>query len=355
MACYRQAIVVDARYAPPYNNLGSICFIRGQVSEAVANFRQALALQSPRSSGTMYSLGLAGYAAGTMEEAQACFEKASTLAADGWTADAQACLGVIYFLTDQIDKLKSLLGQVKPGSGGADSAHKLHGYFGYLTDLLRWCVRVPDYVNAGAEPGSLRIIGESHALAWHGLRVSAAGHEYRCTASWVMGCKQWHLANSDTNQYKYQVQRIIRGLLPGAAVVFCFGEIDCRPNEGIWLAFKKGKGSLNELIAKTVDGYLDWLGKQLAGMSVGSVIIQGAPAPGYPLGEVGGESTVFLEMIRAFNERLRNGALAQGWTFLDVYAASSNADGASNQQWHIDGIHLSPDFYRRADEWCLAS
>jgi tetratricopeptide (TPR) repeat protein len=350
VACYRQAIAVDAHYAPSYNNLGSICFVRGQVSEAVACFRQALALQLPRSSGTMYSLGLALYAAGAMGEAQECFEGTLTLAADSWTADAQACLGVIYFLTDQIDKLKSLLGQVKPGLG---SANKLQSYFGYLADLLRWRESGAALTDPVANLDTLHIVGESHALAWHGLRTSVAGRDYRCQSTWILGCKQWHLAKPGENQYKFQVRRALKSLPVGASVVLAFGEIDCRPDEGIWQAFKKGKGSLNELIAKTVDGYLNWLAGELTGKQI-VVTVQGVPAPGYALEGIKPDLSEFLEMIRAFNECLRNGALARGWGFLDVYAATADQDGGSHQRWHLDGIHLSPTFYLQADHWRLA-
>lgn len=350
MVCYRQAISNDPGYAPPYNNLGSICFVRGQNDDAIACFRQALALQNPLSSGTVYSLGLALHAAGNSDEAMHCFEQALSLAADNWTADAQACLAVIYFLQNRIEQLTPLLRNIKPVQSGAN---QLQSYLGYLKDLLDWRERNPPLISFPSPQGVLHIVGESHALSWHGLNVSFVGAEYRCQGTWILGCKQWHLAKPGENQYKFQVRRLLKSLPPGAAVVLAFGEIDCRPNEGIWLAFKEGKGALGTLIAQTVDAYLSWLGIELAGKEIASLTVQGVPAPAYPLGDLREDVAVFLGMIHAFNECLRNGVLARGWGFLDVYAATASANGESNRHWHLDGMHLSPGFYQVAERWRL--
>ena len=58
-------------------------------------------------------------------------------------------------------------------------------------------------------------------------------------------------------------------------------------------------------------------------------------------------------MIRAVNDCLRVKALAAGFNFLDVHAATVGADGRGNGRWHLDGYHLSPAFYRQAREWLL--
>jgi len=58
-------------------------------------------------------------------------------------------------------------------------------------------------------------------------------------------------------------------------------------------------------------------------------------------------------MIAEVNRQLKEGVLARGWHFLDVYAATVGEDGTGNAQWHLDGWHLQPMFYTQADRWLV--
>ena len=168
-----------------------------------------------------------------------------------------------------------------------------------------------------------------------------------------MGCKMFHLASQYRTVYQEAVEAHLASITPGNNLMFAIGEIDCRPEEGIWPAAKKSGKDVQELVQETVDGYLAFIREALAQYPFNSITIQGVPAPGYQLTEKRdpGDVPGFLQMIKAVNDRLKAGSLAQGWKFLDVYAATVNESGTGNGLWHLDGWHLKPTFYQQADRW----
>lgn len=202
----------------------------------------------------------------------------------------------------------------------------------------------------------LHVIGESHALSmanvkfiWNGCMVHGRSHL-------VLGATMWKLQRPEFCQ-REAFMRQLEALPSDADVIVCVGEIDCRPNGGIWIAVRKLKRSLLDVIEETVDGYLAFLHSQLAHKAFASFTVQGIPAPGYPLREEfdPGDKTGFLSMIKEVNIRLEQGAISRGWQFLDVYTATANEQGTSNRLWHLDPHHLKPKFYVEAERWISKS
>jgi hypothetical protein len=200
---------------------------------------------------------------------------------------------------------------------------------------------------------TLTVIGESHSLSPHLATFKLGDAIYRAQSAFVMGCKMFHLGAKNTTIYQAEVSDHLKAISPSSAVMFTIGEIDCRPDEGIWqVAKKKGSNVLN-LVRETVDNYLDFISSQTSKHEFSKIIIQGVPAPAYSLTEKQDprDAAGFLQMIRAVNERLKEGAEGYGWKFLDVYRATANPFGTSNKKWHLDGWHLKPSFYQEADQW----
>jgi tetratricopeptide (TPR) repeat protein len=199
----------------------------------------------------------------------------------------------------------------------------------------------------------LAVIGESHSLAAHRTNIKIGQNIYRCQSYWIYGIKMWHLAQPEAHPIEHQITTIINMLPSETPVMFTIGEIDCRFDEGIWVTAKKQSTDCRVLIEKTVGGYLDWL-EVIVGQR--NIIIQGVPAPNYPLDEEENSSediADFLKMIALINQRLMFHSLAKGWQFLDIYGATVSENGRSNQQWHIDGNHLQPNFYAQAERWIV--
>ena len=48
-------------------------------------------------------------------------------------------------------------------------------------------------------------------------------------------------------------------------------------------------------------------------------------------------------MIRDFNKTLKRISKKKGFGFLDVHKLTDNGVGFSNNIWHLDAFHLSPE------------
>jgi len=196
----------------------------------------------------------------------------------------------------------------------------------------------------------LHIIGESHSLAASNALFLWGGVLHIGKPVFMMGVKMYHLASLSPDYRRSALEKKIMTLPRRCSVLVTIGEIDCRPDEGIWHAHKTKGECLNNLAEVTVAGYLGWLAGCLTSISPASVTIQGVPAPAYSLGDLdgAGDRAAFLDLISMVNRLLAAGAVARGWSFLDVFSATANEDGTSNHLWHIDSYHIRPDFYADA-------
>jgi hypothetical protein len=213
------------------------------------------------------------------------------------------------------------------------------------------------FYNQPTPPDLLFVLGESHSLTSSNIIFSWQGKLHKATTCFMMGIKMWHLADPQMTRYKLLLQDHLESLQDNVPLLFTVGEIDCRPDEGIWKTHKKTGRKLQGLITKTVNGYLDYLQNTLSNRVWSSITISGVPAPAYSLDgkRDTGDKDGFLNMIAEVNRQLKEGALERGFNFLDVYAATVNEEGTSNQAWHLDGWHLQPVFYTQAEEWLLTS
>jgi len=204
----------------------------------------------------------------------------------------------------------------------------------------------------------LHTFGESHTLSLSNINLTLNKQPYNCTSNFIMGIKMYHLSNPDSSHHANCLKEHI-GFMnkkKGGNLLFTIGEIDTRPDEGIWqVHIKKGK-NLDEIIKITVDGYIEFLVINLKNKQLNSVTIQGIPAPNYALVDDKDpqDEEGFLEMIKKVNERMKESTLKQGWNFLDVYSATVGEDKKSNKKYHIDGYHLQPLFYKDADKWLVS-
>ena len=230
-------------------------------------------------------------------------------------------------------------------------------FFRYVLYLCAYWQLHPEIYSAPDPGARLHVLGESHALspanapvAWHGSRYLARSH-------FVMGVKMWHLAREQSGLHREMLKLRIEQLPEGAEVLFCIGEIDCRPNEGIWSAARKQGRAVLPFVEMTVRGYLNRLAELISSRKLGRIVIQGVPAPNYDLSGTRdtGDPAGFLAMIAEVNRELRQGTLSRGWDFLDVYAATANETGTSNRAWHLDPYHLQPGFYTHAEKWLVSN
>ncbi len=227
----------------------------------------------------------------------------------------------------------------------------INGYNVYLSRMYAHYIN--DIRSAIDNTEKLIVIGDSHALSVVGVVFDFLGKKRCAHSRLIAGIKMWHVGQAQKNEHRACLAEQFTDLPTGEDLLICIGEIDCRPDEGIWVARRKRGGALNDFVANTVAVYLRVLAELVPVCRPASVTIQGIPAPAY-LASVNHsfeEVTEFLSMIAAVNRFLEDGALANGWNFLDVYAATRGEDGVSHRHWHLDGSHLKPGFYRCAEQW----
>lgn len=193
---------------------------------------------------------------------------------------------------------------------------------------------------------ALNVLGESHSLSPCHLCFNWHGQQVRGASRFAFGVKMHHLAKTGESLQRHYLREHLRHM-PDGPLLLTIGEIDCRPEEGIWpYARRTGQNPL-DVLESTVSGYLRALDALLAERPWPSITIQGVPAPGYTFTENRdpGDLPGFLHMVREANRLLREGTHQRGWGFLDVYSLTANAEGAGNGRYHLDGHHLKPEVY----------
>ena len=157
-----------------------------------------------------------------------------------------------------------------------------------------------------------------------------------------MGAKVIHFVTDDENKYQVSLVSLLQDLAPGSKVVVAFGEIDCRPDEGIYSYSLKSKRDYKDVIDDMLSKYVNAL-KSLADSFNIEIILYGVPAPHPQSIEIlpQSEQQRFKDIIAYYNLTLANTCKHLGMTLLDVYELT-NKDGQSNLQYHIDNYHLLP-------------
>lgn len=226
-------------------------------------------------------------------------------------------------------------------------------FFNYILNLCVYRQKNKDIYHGNG--CVLNVIGESHSLSPHMTSFHVGDILYSARANFVIGCKMFHLSNDGWNIYKEAVVSHLSKVAPGSGLMFTVGEIDCRPDEGIWPARLKSIKSIKEIVESTIDGYLNFLNDAIKGLELSKVIIQGIPAPGYELSDKidAAEVRDFLMMVNYVNSYLKNSSLKRGWFFLDVYSATVDENFSGNFSWHLDKWHLKPDFYQFSNKWLI--
>jgi hypothetical protein len=220
-------------------------------------------------------------------------------------------------------------------------------YANFLTNLSQHV----DAAAAGAtEPAApqLTVVGDSHALSFHDVPVMLDGATYRTDAQLVMGCKAWHLANPQPNLYKWRFSASVGSIPAQSPFICCFGEIDCRLDEGILPYYQRTGGNLEELIADQTSRYVAYVEVVAMPQRLKPIFV-GVPAPHlealsteHPDASAE-DKALLIDIVKVFNMGLRRAAAERGHRFVDVFAASAGPDGKASGDQHVDPYHLKPE------------
>jgi tetratricopeptide (TPR) repeat protein len=380
VAHYRRALELRPNYAVAHFNLGNALLERGNLTEALARYQHALALTAgaappTRALAPMDSVRQAVNRTRALYPAEEpCFM--NLVRANCWRTPAQdwrmlcaAALeqtdlsqpsrlelfvrtGISQWLGDDRSTLSDTLraaGEASAAIGESRSREikNSRAYANFLANLLRHA----DAAGTSArDPGApeLAVVGDSHSLSFHGIGISLDGTAYRTGAHLVMGCKAWHLASPQPNLYKWRLSAVLDSVPENSSMICCFGEIDCRIDEGILRYYHRTGGDLEQLIEDETSRYVAYLAVAATPRRL-KPILMGVPAP--HLDALAAEhpdvdpddKSLLIDIVKMFNMYLRRAAGEHGVRVIDVFAVSAGPDGKASGEQHVDPYHLKPE------------
>ena len=348
-ASLRRAIALKPDSVEAHSNLGNTLKELGRLDEAESSLRQALALK-PDSAEALYNLSIVQSYMDNLAAEIISLQHLLRIASDSHRFRASVNLAICKFLEGNFeDSKKNLLAALKIQERTSSKFKNEKVYQSYLLKILKWHEDSNARIDNGKFAKTLYVIGESHSLASHHLRVQNSGGNFFCESRLIMGCKQWHLGNTYKNCFKNQFESIFSSIPKSSKVLIAIGEIDCRLNSGIIEHKDKyPEKDIQEIIADTIENYLTYIAKNNYDYQH-TVIIQGVPCPNIDT-ETSTEKEVLqlVTVVRQFNIELENKSREKGFEFLDVHKLTDRGDGFSNALWHIDKVHLSPEGFLEA-------
>ena len=334
---YKKAIEIDPNYVDTYNNLGGVLFELGKLEEAEECFKKAIALK-PDNPEYLVNFSMVLDYLNKSDEAKLQLEKIPRLLADKHSLRGKINLAIYKFLEDDFTLSKKYLSESSEVMQiFVPELENYRIYHGYLTKILSSLQDKPSNIDE-----KIYVIGDSHALVSHGISVPLSKNNFLCKSILIMGCTQWELGNSSKNKYKIKFENTIRSLPKSSKILLSIGEIDCRLNYGIIKHNDKyPKKNRLDLVKFTIENYLNYIHK-INSLYQHKITIQGVPAPNVNQINSSKEKIKELQdLINNFNIVLKDKSIEMGFSFLDLYALTSNSDGSSNKIWHIDTHHLS--------------
>ncbi|MCG2579096.1 tetratricopeptide repeat protein [Dechloromonas sp. XY25] len=338
-AC-RQALALSPHNALALLNLGNALSEQGKFEEAKTALRGAIA-QAGNFAEAHYSLADTSLFSSEIEAARRAYLTTAELASGTIRLDAIIGLAVLDFLDskpaacrDRLESIREIVTLAGPGSSIAAN------YWFYLDQLLK---QHPEPAGLPPAGNAMEVIGESHALAAHGLRVGYHGTDYHCRAHWISGCKEWHLGNDHPNKFKHRFTALLAELPRQSTILLCIGEIDCRPDEGILKAWRASPGkSISDIARSTAEGYLRFVDRTARPYGH-QLIVSGVPCTNLDLADFPEEhGKQLVEVIRSLNTHLRTLTGTYDMDFLNVFTLSDRGDGIADGTKHLDRYHLLP-------------
>jgi tetratricopeptide (TPR) repeat protein len=217
-------------------------------------------------------------------------------------------------------------------------------YNNYFNSLIKYHKENPSLYELKADK-DIHVIGESHCLSPAHITLKADKGIYKFKPYPVLDTKIWNLISPYSNKHKSAFNLCLERIPNNSIALFCFGEIDCRINEGIMKQYRANPAiNVAGHIETMLKSYIQLIASQVKEKNL-TVIIQGIPAPNlnmssYPENDV----RIFLNVVKYVNEKLKEECELNQLKYLDVYSLTSNNYGFSSGLYHIDGHHLKPEY-----------
>ena len=338
---YKSALKLEPELAETHNNLGITLKELGRLEEAEKSYRKSIELK-PNYIGAMLNLSNLLDYMNNLDEAIFILENIFKMDEGIHSLKAAVNLAIFSFLGDDINTSKKHLSKIQEAINSDSDMYLL--YWDYLLKILNSHDNNSHDNLDFVSKKKLYVIGDMHSLVSHGLHIKISGDDFICKSLLIKGCMQWHLGNDLKNQYKNKIEALLLSLHKSSEVLLSIGEIECRLNSGILkLRNTHREKDVSQLISNTIENYLNYINKINSNCNH-KIIIQGIPCPNINTKYISKEKvTELVDLIREFNIQLKNKSTEIGFRFLDLYTLTDRGDGLSNQSWHIDEYHLSPE------------
>ena len=380
VAHYRRALELRPRYPAADFNLGNALLERGNLNEALARYQHALAITAgaappTRALAPIESVRQAVNRTRALYPGEEpCF--LNLVRTNCWRTPAQdwrmLCAaameqanlsqasrfellvrtGISQWLGDDRTALTDTLraaGEASAAIGETRSREirNSRAYANFLGNLSRHADAAAASAGDAGAP-ELAVVGDSHSLSFHGIGIELDGTAYRTGAHLVMGCKAWHLAGPEPNLYKWRFSAILDSIPENSPIICCFGEIDCRLDEGILPYYRRTGGDLEQLIADETRRYVAYVAVAATPRRLKPILV-GVPAPHLDAlvaerpDASAEDKSLLIDIVKVFNMCLRRAAEQQGFRMIDVFAVSAGPDGKASGDQHVDPYHLKPE------------
>ena len=335
---FERAIDINPNFPVTYNNLGSLYRDIGDFTRSVENLTRSLELK-PNAVEVMVNLADVHKACGMYEKAIEIYEQVHHMVPTGSVTITN--LVILSFLVGDDEKaagyLKLLTEDFIKGIRDYAKRHFCSAYKVFLDGLLEYNKDKERFFDDNAE--KLWVIGGSVALIAKGHMAKVGGEDLLIDGKWVIGGKAFHIGKPGNNMFKASVKHHLSEMAEDTHVLYMFGSIDCRLDEGIIPVAKKTGKDVSEVVTKTVGDYF----KNAVKMSRAEKVIPpfaSVPAPYFLEGQE--ESKELIDVIIKFNAELKKQCENEGIQYVDTYsitdAGNAMADGSKN----IDTHHVHP-------------
>lgn len=341
--CYEKALKFDIGLIEPKLNLGGVLFNLNEVPASKVLLSEVLAIDPENLSA---KLGLAQIAIteNRIQEGVDLYKQIVEKNENVVGPKARVALAILAYsyqnfdyCLEQISKGRSIL--TIPKISYKNEAL----YAQYICQLLEWRKRNPIQRSQNSEK-PLLVIGESHALTTVGMQPYFKDAIRTCRVRWIEGCKQWKLVAKEKNIWNQKLELICNDIKEPVDILFTIGEIDCRFDQGIMKHSEKNPSkSMLKIINQTNTDFLEYIAKLFIEKAK-SIIIQGVPYPKMTFTIDDPRRDKHLRLVNDFNMTLKAKAHSFGFGFLDVYEMTVPSNTSSREEWHIDDVHLRPDY-----------
>ena len=342
---YKKAILIDGSKADFHDNLGVSLMKQGKFEEALPMHMKALELNASHSPAYIHLFDLLMF----MHRYQDALEIADTALNSQQLHDAELCELLIgkaklFWLFGEIDLAHNTINlshSIQVNYPNYPNVINLRVYHGYIEQLIKFKNNHPHIYQPETDK-EIYFISESHGFSPCGVTINFNAQLYKLRSLLITGCKIFHLVNDKANEHQASLVTLLNGLPAKSKVVFAFGEIDCRTNEGIFHYFLQSGEDYHQNIDRLLTQYVELLVKQASQLDH-EIMFYGVPAPHPEIVATlsSDKQPLFIDMIDYFNQKFRTICEQHQLHFFDIYQ-TTNASDETNRNSHMDSFHITP-------------